>query len=178
VPRRIRGSENDFSHKLVRAKTEAKTKPKPKGSAASKWLQYSRPASVCPLSGGGHPGGAVAKLDCNCRLGLAASFMTMGEHIAAQRVLNARDGINEWCLNQKKTHYEGLKRGNRHGLSTSLCFLGMLDGLRRISNHLGPAAYGFSPTAARKQKAKIKSGTEKPTQPNLISPPQNPIINS
>jgi phosphate:Na+ symporter len=106
---------------------------------------------------------------------LAISFMTMREPATAQKVLNARDEINEWCLAQKKSHYERLKPGDRQGLSNSLCFLDMLDGLRRISNHLSTAAYGFSPAGARQRKAKAKPAMQNPAQPNLLPPaPEHP----
>jgi phosphate:Na+ symporter len=105
---------------------------------------------------------------------LAASFITMREPATAQKVFAARDEINEWCLAQKKTHYERLKPGDRQGLSNSLCFLDMLDGLRRISNHLSAAAYGFSPKVVRQKKTRTKPAIENPTQPNLISPEPEP----
>ncbi|HTV40393.1 MAG TPA: Na/Pi cotransporter family protein [Candidatus Sulfotelmatobacter sp.] len=101
---------------------------------------------------------------------LAASFITMREQITAQKVLDARDEINDWCLIQKKTHYERLKPGDRQGLSNSLCFLDMLDGLRRISNHLSTAAYGFKPAGVRQKKPKAKAAVQNPAQPNLIPP--------
>ncbi|HEY1786617.1 MAG TPA: Na/Pi symporter [Verrucomicrobiae bacterium] len=106
---------------------------------------------------------------------LAASFMTMREPATAQKVLKARDDINEWCLTQKRTHYERLKPGDRHGLSNSLCFLDMLDGLRRISNHLSTAAYGFNPAGARQKRAKTKPAIQNAAQPGLLPPtPQHP----
>ena len=105
---------------------------------------------------------------------LAASFMTMREPVTAQKVLNARDEINEWCLAQKKTHYERFKPGDRQGLSNSLCFLDLLDGFRRISNHLSTATYGFSPTGARQRKAKTKPAIQNPAQSNLLPPAPAP----
>jgi phosphate:Na+ symporter len=105
---------------------------------------------------------------------VATSFMTMREPATAQKVLNARDEINDWCLTQKRTHYERLKPGDRQGLSNSLCFLDMLDGLRRICNHLSTAAHGFSPGRARQRKAKAKAAVPNPAQPNLLPPSPEP----
>jgi len=105
---------------------------------------------------------------------LTASFITMREQATAQKVLNARDEINEWCLAQKKAHYERLKPGDRQGLSNSLCFLDMLDGLRRISNHLSTAAAGFSPGRGRQRKPRAKPATQNSAQPNLIPNAEHP----
>jgi phosphate:Na+ symporter len=106
---------------------------------------------------------------------LAASFITAREPTTAQKLIAARDEINEWCLAQKKIHYERLKPGDRQALSGSLCFLDMLDGLRRISNHLSTATYGFKTAGARVKKLKPKtadpnhateiSGEPVPTRP-------------
>lgn len=101
---------------------------------------------------------------------LATSFMTTREPGTAQKVLGTRDEINEWCLIQKRAHYERLKPGDLQGLSNSLCFLDMLDGLRRIGNHLGTAAYSFSPGSARPKKAKVKTPAQNPAQPSLLPP--------
>jgi len=101
---------------------------------------------------------------------LAAGFITMREHTTAQKVISARTEINEWCMVQKWTHYERLKPGDRQGLSNSLCFLDMLDGLRRINNHLGTAAYGFKSTSARQKKMKTKTTTPNPVPENLSRP--------
>lgn len=101
---------------------------------------------------------------------LATTFITIRENVTAHKVLMARDEINDWCLTQKKTHYERLKPGDRQGLSNSLCFLDMLDGLRRICNHLSTAAYGFNPTVARQRKARVKTPIQNPAQPNLLPP--------
>jgi phosphate:Na+ symporter len=87
---------------------------------------------------------------------LVASFMTTREYSAAQKVIDARDEINDWCMIQKKSHYGRLKPGDRHGLTISLCFLDLLDGLRRISNHLSTAAYGSKPVGTRQRKAKAR----------------------
>jgi Na+/phosphate symporter len=106
---------------------------------------------------------------------LAASFITMREQATAQRVLSARDEINEWCLRQKKIHYEGLKPADRQSLSNSVSFLDMLDGLRRINNHLSAAAYGFSPTGVRQKRARTKPAIQNPAQQSLIPPaPEHP----
>lgn len=101
---------------------------------------------------------------------LAASFMTTREPSTAQKVMDARNEINEWCLTQKRTQYERLKPGDRRGLSNSLCFLDLLDGLRRIGNHLSTAASGFAPAAARQKKARAKSRVQRRAGLDLLRP--------
>jgi phosphate:Na+ symporter len=89
---------------------------------------------------------------------VVVSFITTREAAAAQAIIEAEDEINEWCLLQKKNHYERLKPGDRQALCGSLCFLDMLDGLRRIHNHLGTVAHIFKPAALRVKKPKAKPG--------------------
>lgn len=93
---------------------------------------------------------------------LAVGFITLRESAAAQNLVSARDEINAWCLTQKKNHYERSKPADRQGLSSSLCFLDMLDGLRRISNHLSMVAYGFKPAVVRAKKPKAKTVRKAP----------------
>jgi phosphate:Na+ symporter len=93
---------------------------------------------------------------------LAVGFITTREAVAAQKIINARDEIKAWCLAQKKNHYERLKPGDREALSGSLCFLDLLEGLRRVSNHLSTAAYGFKPTDVRAKKTRVKSVPQNP----------------
>jgi len=88
---------------------------------------------------------------------LAVGFITTRESVGAQKIINARDEINAWCLTQKKNHYERLKPGDKEALSGSLCFLDMLEGLRRISDHLSTAAYGFKPARTRAKKTSVQS---------------------
>ncbi|HVU07064.1 MAG TPA: Na/Pi symporter [Verrucomicrobiae bacterium] len=111
---------------------------------------------------------------------LAAGFITTRESVTAQKTINAKNEINSWCLVQKKAHYERLKPGDREALSGSLCFLDLLDGLRRINNHLSVAAQGFKPAGARAKKVrqkseqKVSSRADEPNQPPLIAPELNP----
>jgi len=100
---------------------------------------------------------------------LAASFITTRDPVTAQKVIDARVEMNEWCLTQRKTHYECLKPADRQRLSNSLCFLDMLDGLRRIGNHLSTAAIGFKPPTVRQKKPRAKAALQNPL-PGL-SPP-------
>ena len=107
---------------------------------------------------------------------LATGFITTRESIAAQKIIKAKDEINGWCLAQKKTHYERLKPADKGALSGSLCFLDMLEGLRRVSEHLGTAAYGLKPAVARPKKSKPRTAVENhaaeiPGQPAPDSPP-------
>ena len=105
---------------------------------------------------------------------LVASFLTMREYSTAQKVIHARDEINDWCMIQKKTHYGRLKPGDRQGLSISLCFLDLLDGLRRISNHLSTAAYGTKPPSTRQKKTKAKVKVKNPPHEPLGLPVTEP----
>lgn len=100
---------------------------------------------------------------------LAASFITMRDPATAQKVIDLRVETNEWCLAKRKTHYESLKPGDRQSLSNSLFFLDMLDGLRRIGNHLSTAATGFNPPIGRQKKPRTKPAVQNPL-PGL-SPP-------
>jgi len=109
---------------------------------------------------------------------LAVSFITLRESVAAQNLINARDEINAWCLIQKKNHYERSKPADRTALSSSLCFLDMLDGLRRISNHLSMVAFGFKPAVLRTRKAKVKTARKAPVSvppglPSQAAPEQS-----
>lgn len=101
----------------------------------------------------------------------AASFITARESSTAEKVIRARDEINDWCLLQKRSHYERLKPGDRQALSSSLCFLDMLDGLRRINNHLSTAAYGFKPAGTRQKKQRAKTSAQNPAQQQHLIPP-------
>ncbi len=109
---------------------------------------------------------------------LAVSFITTRESGTVQKILSARDEINAWCLMQKKNHYERLKPGDKEALSASLCFLDILEGLRRIGNHLSTATYGFKAAGMRPKKTRGKAdpkGTkaataEIPGRPTLEHP--------
>ena len=103
---------------------------------------------------------------------LAVSFITLRESTAAQNLVNARDEINAWCLTQKKNHYERSKPADRQALSNSLCFLDMLDGLRRISNQLSMVAYGFKPAVIRTKKPKAKAVRKAPVTVSTVIPGQ------
>ncbi|HUA64878.1 MAG TPA: Na/Pi symporter [Alphaproteobacteria bacterium] len=109
---------------------------------------------------------------------LAVGFVTARETIAAQKLVKAKDEINAWCLAQKKIHYERLKPGDTRAISGSLCFLDMLEALRRICEHLSMAAYGFESTGMRSKKTKVKAPRKDPlTLPTAIhghSAPENP----
>jgi phosphate:Na+ symporter len=111
---------------------------------------------------------------------LAVGFLTTRESVSAQKIINARDEINAWCLTQKKSHYERWKPGDKEVLSGSLCFLDMLEGLRRISNHLSTAAHGFKPARTRAKKTNVKSARKNsvtaPTEISGQTVPQNPQI--
>jgi len=89
----------------------------------------------------------------------AASFITTRGSAAAQVIIASNNDINEWCLAQKRIHYEQLKPGVKEALSGSLCFLDVLEGLRRISEHLSAGAYSLKHAAARSKRP--KSGTIK-----------------
>ncbi len=102
---------------------------------------------------------------------LAASFITARESSTAEKVIRSRDEINDWCLFQKRGHYERLKPGDRQALSGSLCFLDMLEGLRRITNHLSTAAYGFKPAGTRQKKPRAKAPVQNPAEQQHLIPP-------
>jgi phosphate:Na+ symporter len=93
---------------------------------------------------------------------LAAGFITNRDAVTAHKIITARDEINDWCLAQKKNHYERLKPGDKEALSGNLCFLDLLEGLRRVSNHLSTAAYGFKPTGLRVRKPRVKPAAQNP----------------
>jgi hypothetical protein len=56
----------------------------------------------------------------------------------------------------------------------------MLEGLRRISNHLSTAAHGFKPARTRAKKTNVKSARKNsvtaPTEISGQTVPQNPQI--
>jgi phosphate:Na+ symporter len=87
---------------------------------------------------------------------LVASLVTTRETATAHELIKARDEINTWCVAQRRSHYERLKPGDERAFSASLCFLDLLDGLRRISNHLSTIAYEFKPAGTRARKAKSR----------------------
>jgi phosphate:Na+ symporter len=113
---------------------------------------------------------------------LAAGFITSREVVSSQKIINAKDEINAWCLEQKKTHYERLKPGGSGTLSKSLCFLDLLEGLRRINNHLSAAAYGFKSTSPRLRQTRMKLEPEpkgsaaKPVFGPVPPAPENPQL--
>lgn len=83
-------------------------------------------------------------------------LITARDHVIAKKIINQKEDINTWCLAQKRVHYERLKPGDQQALQASLCFLDMMDGLRRIGSHLASAAYWFS-AGARGSKSKAKT---------------------
>jgi phosphate:Na+ symporter len=97
---------------------------------------------------------------------LAVGFITAREVVTAQRIINAKEEISAWCLTQKKNHYERLKPGDKVALSGSLCFLDLLEGLRRINGHLSMAAHGFKSSGMRARKPRPK-----PVLKNLTAVP-------
>lgn len=83
-------------------------------------------------------------------------LITARDHVTAKKIINQKEDINTWCLAQKRVHYERLKPGDQQALQASLCFLDMMDGLRRIGSHLAAAAYWFG-AGARGSKSKAKT---------------------
>lgn len=94
---------------------------------------------------------------------LAASFITAREPATAQKLVTAREEINAWCHDQRRIHYERLKPGLQETLPSSLCFLDLLEGLRRVSEHLSIAAAGVKHNAPRAKKPKDKNAAAKQT---------------
>lgn len=90
---------------------------------------------------------------------LMASLMTAREPLAAQQLIKGNDEITVLCAAQKKIHYERLKPGSDSALSSSLCYLDLLDGLRRISQHLTTVAYEIKRAGTRSKKSKPMPGT-------------------
>lgn len=83
---------------------------------------------------------------------LVTSLVTTRDASTAQQLLQAKDDLNRWCLLQKKVHYERLQPGNSPSFSASICFLDLLDGLRRICNHLSTIAPEFNSQADSKPR--------------------------
>lgn len=91
---------------------------------------------------------------------LAAGSITTRDPAAAKKIASARDEINAWCATQKKIHYERLKPGDKQALAGSLCFLDILEGLRRICEHLGTAVSGLKPAVVRPKKSKPRTAAQ------------------
>lgn len=102
---------------------------------------------------------------------VVACLITARDHSTALKIINEKETISAWCLAQKRAHYLRLKPGDQQGLQVSLCFLDIMDGLRRIGSHLAAAAYGFS-AGARGKRAKGKAPRRE--QASLTSPAQAP----
>ncbi|HLX70629.1 MAG TPA: hypothetical protein VKV04_13465, partial [Verrucomicrobiae bacterium] len=85
---------------------------------------------------------------------LVASLMTGRAATTAQQLIKGNDEIIAVCLAQKKIHYERLKPGSDTALSASLCYLDLLDSLRRVSEHLSTVAHEIRRANARPKKAK------------------------
>lgn len=101
---------------------------------------------------------------------LVASLITTREAATAQQLVKARNEINAWCLAQKKSHYERLKPGDPQAFSVSISFLDLLDGLRRICNHLASVAAEFNPSAVRSKRRKTNMA-ERATPPEAAQGP-------
>ena len=85
---------------------------------------------------------------------LVASLMTGRASNTAQQLIKGNEEIIALCVAQKKIHYERLKPGSDTALSSSLCYLDLLDGLRRVSQHLSTVAHEMRRANTRPKKAK------------------------
>lgn len=96
------------------------------------------------------------------RFDLMIGLVTTREPATAERILNATDELDAWCSDEKKLHYMRLKSADKQALSTSLCFLDILDGLRRVSDHLSTIAMAFKSESRRARKARAKMPPKAP----------------
>lgn len=82
---------------------------------------------------------AIVKNRCD----MALSLLTTRDERAASAFITGEEGVEEWCRNAQRSHYERLRGGDERALQSSVYFLDMLGSLRRINSHLTTIAYSF-----------------------------------
>jgi len=97
------------------------------------------------------------------RFDLVTGLLTSREPATAERIANAMEEMDDWCLSEKKLHYERLKSTDKQALAASICFLDILDGLRRVSDHLSTIALAFDSGSKRARKPRAKTSPKAPT---------------
>lgn len=96
------------------------------------------------------------------QLQLITSWLTTRDRAAVQQLSQIGDQIAARCAREKQRHYEHLQSGNDTALLANLVFLDMLDGLRRVSQHLAAIAGEIERT-----ETPVKSRNPMPPPPTL-----------
>ncbi len=94
------------------------------------------------------------------RFELVTGWVTTRETATAERIAVAMEEMDDWCSNEKRLHYERLRSADKHGLAISLCFFDILDGLRRVSDHLSTIAVAFNSPTKRSRKVRAKTSSK------------------
>ena len=104
------------------------------------------------------------------RIDVASSLVTDRSISRAKDFLAEKKKLDESCVRAKQDHLRNLHSTDRRGLHVSLCFLDMMDALRRINSHISSVAYSFVPLTHRSREARTADvSTSMPSSPASVS---------
>jgi len=74
----------------------------------------------------------------------AIALLTTRNAAASLRFLEGKEILNAWCRDAQTAHFQRLTQASGKGSFTSLLFLELLNGLRRINSHISTIGYTLS----------------------------------